>query len=232
MCGAPVSSDASQCDHCGARLATVTCPSCFGMVFQGAKFCPHCGAKIDPPNETADSPKKCPRCRVAMERVVLGQTTLVECKKCAGFWVDSATLQKICADQEQQAAVLGAPSQIPSNPAGNVEKEIRYLPCPVCNKLMNRVNFAHCSHVVVDVCKAHGTWFDKDELRQIVEFIRAGGLEKARQLEIAGLEREREMKAAEVANPWNQTDVSGRPTYADHRLGISAAAAVLGSLFD
>jgi hypothetical protein len=56
---------------------------------------------------------------------------------------------------------------------------------------MNRVNFAHCSHVILDVCKAHGTWFDKDELRRTVEFIRAGGLEKARAHQIAQLEDER-----------------------------------------
>ena len=34
---------------------------------------------------------------------------------------------------------------------------------------MNRVQFANCSHVIVDVCKPHGTWFDRDELRRIVE---------------------------------------------------------------
>ena len=46
---------------------------------------------------------------------------------------------------------------------------------------MNRVNFAKCSDVIVDVCKGHGTWFDKDELRQIVEFIRGGGMEQSRE---------------------------------------------------
>jgi hypothetical protein len=33
--------------------------------------------------------------------------------------------------------------------------------------------------------------FDKDELRRIVEFIRAGGLDKARDMEIRELERRR-----------------------------------------
>jgi len=52
------------------------------------------------------------------------------------------------------------------------------------------VNFAHCSHVIVDVCKAHGTWFDKDELRRTVEFIRGGGLEKARAQELQQIKDE------------------------------------------
>ena len=56
--------------------------------------------------------------------------------------------------------------------------------------------------MIVDVCTAHGTWFDKDELRRIVEFIRAGGLEAARADEIAELERKRrEFIAAQLAGP-------------------------------
>src|SRR5581483_10169670 len=68
---------------------------------------------------------------------------------------------------------------------------VRYVPCPVCQALMNRVNFAGCSHVIVDVCGKHGTWFDKDELRKVIEFIRGGGLDKSRAQEIAELQRQR-----------------------------------------
>jgi hypothetical protein len=49
---------------------------------------------------------------------------------------------------------------------------------------MNRVNFAHASGVIVDVCTNHGTWFDADELRRVLDFISAGGLESARQREL------------------------------------------------
>ena len=45
---------------------------------------------------------------------------------------------------------------------------------------MNRVNFARCSGVIVDICKQHGTWFDRDELSRIVEFIHGGGLNASR----------------------------------------------------
>ena len=55
---------------------------------------------------------------------------------------------------------------------------------------MNRDQFANCSHVIVDVCKPHGSWFDKDVLRRAVQFIRAGGLEKARSQELEQLKEE------------------------------------------
>jgi Zn-finger nucleic acid-binding protein len=56
---------------------------------------------------------------------------------------------------------------------------------------MNRHNFAHVTGIMVDVCKGHGVWFSHGELRQIVEFVRAGGLERARQREKSDLEDER-----------------------------------------
>src|SRR4051812_43321923 len=55
---------------------------------------------------------------------------------------------------------------------------------PRVKNLMNRVNFAHTSGVIVDVCTKHGTWFDADELRRVLEFITSGGLEAARAREL------------------------------------------------
>src|SRR3712207_7332440 len=52
----------------------------------------------------------------------------------------------------------------------------RSLPCPSCKQLMHRVNFAGQSGVIIDMCKDHGVWFEREELRKIVEFIRAGGM--------------------------------------------------------
>ena len=232
MCGAPAASDAGRCEHCGALLATVACPSCFGMIFLGAKFCSHCGARVDRTDVDGAPRQRCPRCRVDMTAAVLGGTNLRECPRCEGVWADAASFQQICADREKQAAVLGMANPIPDAADGDVEKNIRYLPCPLCNKLMNRVNFARCSHVIVDVCTPHGTWFDKDELRRIVEFIRSGGLETARAREIAELEAQRrQLQAAKVAGTWEASNSISTSKYDDWGLGMSAASDILSLLF-
>jgi Zn-finger nucleic acid-binding protein len=63
---------------------------------------------------------------------------------------------------------------------------------------MNRVNFAGCSGVIVDVCRGHGTWFDRDELQRVTAFIQAGGMEKSQALEVENLkEAERQARAAQ-----------------------------------
>ena len=134
--------------------------------------------------------RKCPRCRIEMKSVAIGATAMRECEKCLGLWLDVATFEKICADREQQSAVLGAASPTPYSAVSDQGK-VSYVPCPECSKLMNRINFARCSGVVVDVCKGHGTWFDRDELSRIVLFIREGGLEAARTREKLALAEER-----------------------------------------
>lgn len=57
---------------------------------------------------------------------------------------------------------------------------------------MNRRQFADCSGVIVDWCKTHGTWFDRNELRQIVQFIQSGGLERSRERERFKLKEEKQ----------------------------------------
>jgi Zn-finger nucleic acid-binding protein len=200
-------------------------------VFAGAKFCPHCGAAITRIEVQETKTELCPRCRVDMQAVLIGKTNLRECARCEGIWADTASLQQICADKEQQTAMLGNAAPLPDG--DNPETTIRYLPCPVCNKLMNRVNFAHCSHVIVDVCREHGTWFDKDELRRIVEFIRAGGMEMARAEEIAQLEqKQRELRARQISGGASMP-ASGQSDYFDGAGGgiASAAAHLISSLF-
>jgi len=43
---------------------------------------------------------------------------------------------------------------------------------------MQRYEYAAASGVHVDACREHGIWFDGGELRRIIQFIQAGGLEQ------------------------------------------------------
>jgi Zn-finger nucleic acid-binding protein len=227
MCGAAAATDDPTCNYCGARLATVACASCFGMMFRGSKHCPRCGA-LGGQRAAADlPPRKCPRCVIEMHSLLLGTTAIRECERCLGLWVDVPAFEKICADREQQAAVLGAASPAPTKPVQGVDK-VRYIPCPECEQLMNRINFARCSGVVVDVCKGHGTWFDREELSRIVEFIRGGGLDAARSKEKTALEEER--RHLESLRRSEQSGSLTGIAATDDELGIASAGSLLKHL--
>jgi Zn-finger nucleic acid-binding protein len=182
-CGAPAAADATQCTHCKSKLATIACAKCFGMVFVGSSFCPHCGTRAAKPKSISDEPLgPCPRCRGKLQDTQIGETLLHLCDRCAGIWIDAPALEAICADRERESAVLTTklPPPLPNKPG----TDRMYINCPQCNQLMNRLNYARCSGVVVDICKQHGVWLDHDELHRIVLFIRAGGLDHSRQLQM------------------------------------------------
>jgi Zn-finger nucleic acid-binding protein len=193
-CGAPAEPDAVRCRYCKARLATVSCPSCFALMFEGTAFCPKCGAARARSAPDASATVTCPGCRKAMQRLEIGSTSMLECTGCDGIWVDAATFEHLCADREAQAAVIHQ-LRDRSVPPGN---RVRYRPCPRCANMMNRVNFGRISGIVVDVCKGHGTYLDPGELHAIVQFIHGGGLERARERRIEELkEHERRLEEAE-----------------------------------
>ncbi len=186
-CGGNVTSDSAFCRFCGTRLKTEACPKCLGLMFVGAKHCTHCGENVVAVAESDSDPGKCPRCDAGLGAISAAGLVLGQCERCDGIWIDRPTFERVCAEQEKQAAVLAV---IPPRTHPPVT-EIKYVPCPNCGSLMNRSNFARSSGVIVDTCREHGVWFDADELPKIVEFVRNGGIDRQREKEKRQLDDKR-----------------------------------------
>jgi len=220
-CGAAATPESVRCAYCHSSLATLICSKCYGAIFIGMKHCPWCGENAAEGKPLAEATGKCPRCDVAFVLVKVSSRMLHECPTCGGLWVDNETLQAICTDQEQQQAVMGfKPESAPATSAPAAQSGRTYIPCPECNKLMNRRQFAGCSGVIVDWCKPHGTWFDRDELRQIVQFILDGGLNKSREREKFKLEEERQNLREEKRNLETLTRLGRDADFAVPRDGL------------
>lgn len=199
-CGASVAPEAAECGHCRVALHPVRCPWCFGWTFTEAKDCGRCGSRA----AAAPVPASCPTCRVPLSARALGKARLSGCGRCAGVWTDPASFRAICEERETQVAYMGEGAVLRAPLAANPQSSpIVYRPCPVCGDLMNRFNFADCSGVILDACKPHGVWFDPEELRRIVAFIRGGGLDVARAKERHKLELERRRLEQAKEDPQN-----------------------------
>jgi Zn-finger nucleic acid-binding protein len=178
-CGGAAEPNAVSCGYCGSRLAEIACSECLGSMLLGAKFCPHCGAKVANPNDTEGKVLGCPGCNGEMRSVRVGATPMHQCDGCGSAWLLPEVFTALCIDQREQgavAAIIGPPSGTRMRPP----TKVRYLRCPICEKTLNRVNFGRTSGIVIDVCKSHGVWFERDELREILGFIARGGLEQLR----------------------------------------------------
>jgi Zn-finger nucleic acid-binding protein len=222
-CGAAVDPDARRCPYCTARLATISCPSCFALMFETAGYCPRCGTRrARLAGDTTSA--RCPGCRNELQRIELDKDALLECGACDGVWIEADVFERLCTDRAAQAAVL---HRFPGSKAVAAER-VRYRPCVQCGKMMNRVNFGRISGAVVDVCRGHGTFLDSGELHQIVQFIHAGGLDRARERQIEELkEQERRLHAREMDAARNRG--AANP---DTALGFDAGALSARALFD
>ena len=164
-----------------------------------------------------------------MRVVTIGDSKVLECASCLGLWLNTQSFEQICADREQHAAVLGAAS-LADVDRTVPQTKVNYVPCPECSQLMNRANFARCSGVIIDLCKQHGIWFDRDELSRIVEFISAGGLEMARAKEKRSLEEERRKLQQEQTALDRQRSGTIDFTDSDRVSGIASASGLLKML--
>ena len=100
---------------------------------------------------------------------------------------------------------------------------------------MARMNYAGYSGIVIDVCRAHGIWLDHDEMRQIIEFIRSGGLQRAHEIEMEKLEDARRRAGGEPPeHDRRETAYRGplhQTTTSDERVNLLCGIAWLVSLF-
>ena len=199
-------------------------------MFAGARFCAHCGAEATREHLDEEKPLACPRCREELQALRLGQTMARECAQCGGLWLDLDALDRLTSQRDELVAttsILAARRPL----AGTPTDSVRYIPCPECEKLMNRTNFAHVSGVILDVCKGHGVWLDRGELQRVLDFVGAGGLAVARERERVRLQEEQKrldtlkanMGASAAPQPMFQINVR-QPTEEErhdaHLLGL------------
>jgi Zn-finger nucleic acid-binding protein len=186
----------ANCKNCGAVLA--------GTLV----VCDYCKTRQDVDLSlvhrfTVEDPRSkriCPRCHVPLQTidVRLEKKFLIErCEHCLGLFFDPGELQ---AFLEKAVTNVHAIDPERLNEVQNVKRSheypVTYIDCPVCRKLMNRVNVGSRSGVIADQCREHGMWLDGGELRQILEWTKAGGklVQKEKELEMARLELEQEKK--------------------------------------
>ncbi len=181
--------------------------------------CPNCGAAI-----SSDSPQ-CHYCE--------SKLATIACPSCFAMMFIGSRYCPHCG---------AAPAEATAAP-------LSVLKCPRCKIDMTSITIGaepmrECERcgglwvevvvgVVVDVCKGHGTWFDRDELREIVEFVRGGGLEVSRQREKTELEFQRGQLRAEQLAAATRADSLSRYYSEDDRVGgLSAAHGLLKFLIE
>lgn len=196
----------SNCINCGAALPA------------NSLVCPYCKTRNDVDLRglyqhhvaEAESERICPRCDIHLQTIdlKLEDKFLIErCTDCLGLFFDPNELETLLDKSVSKVF------QVDFKQLENINKlrrtqdyPVTYIKCPLCRKLMQRSNFGTQSGVIVDKCKEHGIWLDGGELKQLMDWIKAGGqiLHQQNQLEIERkkrLEAERKLRENATRNP-------------------------------
>lgn len=235
-CGGAVQKTAKACPYCGAEVVLpkpagatgpaerrTYCARCGTLYPSDAARCPRC-----PPGPTDARGGRCPRCAGELAPTTMGAATVDRCGSCGGTWFDGDELEHAADLTTRGVSAADAAASRRSIPPSRIplEREVRYLACVRCGERMARRQVARGAGVVVDLCRDHGLWFDRDELEAFVAFVRAGGLEVLRHDGVAAMEARRKAAQARdrVASPTP-------PMGADAEAGGAILGDLLGAFF-
>ncbi len=192
-CSAPLPLDSIQCDYCGSRNDTD---------LKGVHYYT---------THEIESERICPRCTIKLRTINLnihGRFLIERCDECLGLFFDPNELEALLEATVSNVFTINRSQLDASKPQWtHNEQSAFYIKCPVCSKIMNRVNFGTNSGVIVDRCKDHGVWLDGGELRHLFEWMKAGGKllqqerdEQRRREEVREQERENRKQQAQTAS--------------------------------
>lgn len=228
-CGGPVSAHSNKCQFCETDLAVLNCPSCFSLQFLGTRFCSDCGTELNKPARAEHQNQlNCPRCETPLTTRSYDHGAVDHCESCGGLWLNHEIFERTVNHTREKANTsLQAKKPMPHTVFNN--HPVTYLPCPECQSLMLRRNFAQRSGVIVDVCSSHGVWLDHKELSAILNFIREGGMKHVSPHQNAGSTLDAP-KARENKSPYGvETTIRPDQGYGGN-LGWSDIVDLIGSL--
>lgn len=123
-------------------------------------------------------PLACPRCDAPLAVATAPDMHVTGCLRCGGVWLDnegSTRIAKVCASPQALAlirlaarhALERAPKVADDSSAYRVPSEARgEMLCPVCRARLVAVSTP--ASIELDVCSAHGTWFDVLEIQRLL----------------------------------------------------------------
>jgi Zn-finger nucleic acid-binding protein len=195
------------------------CCNCSAPLPLNAVTCEYCGSRIDldltgihyNTSHEPEAPRPCPRCGIALQTIDLkldGKFLIERCDRCLGLFFDPGELEALLEATVSNVFVINR-SQLENinNSMSPSHYDVSYVKCPLCSKMMNRVNFGAKSGVIVDRCKDHGVWLDAGELRHLFEWMKAGGKlldQERREQQKKEEEREREKQGRQQAPYGNE----------------------------
>mgnify|MGYP002078480190 CR=1 FL=1 len=104
----------------------------------------------------------CPRCRVALFVGATPAGPMHGCGSCGGVWLDSSASQRLTQALCDQTIALADQLAQAAPGVGHSAG----ASCPLCSAQLRATRISR-AQVEIDICPAHGAWFDRNELQTV-----------------------------------------------------------------
>lgn len=112
----------------------------------------------------------CPRCEaLSLAPLASRRVRVLACKACGGVFVARDVMERLVSGDATELEELAAEATRAPPHASATKMDV---PCPGCGAIMKRVYVADAA-VHVDVCPAHGAWFNRWEGQQVAEIAKS-----------------------------------------------------------
>jgi Zn-finger nucleic acid-binding protein len=111
----------------------------------------------------------CPRCSEPLELARSATGGASVCRSCGGLFVVPAAVRALF--DERASDLVRVADEAARAPPARIEPT--ECPCPICQSIMARVTVASIA-TTLDVCAAHGVWFDRWELHAVARAAKSG----------------------------------------------------------
>ena len=173
-----------QLDVTALRLGDEICCVCDAVLTVGHPGPPDGGASVKGSHGPRVLPpiprsRHCPRCDGGLRVHLAEHIEFIECGDCGGIWAQRSAFEHLL--QEASGPIEVGPQEAEAQPHGQEEPDWSQeglIPCPTCARKMVPRQFKYSgygSKITLDVCVRHGIWFDEEELRRVLEFVRHVG---------------------------------------------------------
>jgi Zn-finger nucleic acid-binding protein len=113
---------------------------------------------------TVECSRRCPSCDVNLFTTTKRGFALDGCKRCGGVWLTHGDAQRLFEVGNPMPVDL---AEMIAKLSARKKPRVAVRTCPDCDAPLH--TFAPTTDVVLDACRHHGIWFDRDELAIGVE---------------------------------------------------------------
>lgn len=164
-----------------------TCNTCSAPLLANVNRCQYCNTHNDLDLQgkhkysvtAKESERICPHCDTPLQTIKLQMQSnfqIERCKTCFGLFFDPGEIETLLEHSVKNVTDINLKLIKNINKARyQGHRGVKYVKCPCCRILMNRLNFGHRSGVILDRCSKHGIWVDSGEITHLMEWKKAGG---------------------------------------------------------